>query len=221
MNGLPYIEVPAKGEHKASLIWLHGLGDSGHGFAPVMPYMELSSELGVNAIFPHAPQRPMSLNNGGLMPSWYEIPSMDLDNRAYLPDVQASMGQIHQLIEAEMAKGIPAHKIILAGFSQGGVMALYAGLRFPHRLGGIIGASCYMAGGDWREESHANNAQQDIFLAHGEQDETVPFYAGELAHKQLAELEHKVQWQAYPMQHNVCLEELKDIGRFITKCLEV
>lgn len=134
---LPSVVVEAPSEHKATVIWLHGLGDSGNGFAPIVPAFQLPDELGIKFIFPHAPVRPVTINNGMQMRAWYDIKSMDFGSRADIDGVRESAESVKALLDAEIAAGIPAHKIILAGFSQGGVITYHLGARYEHSLGGF------------------------------------------------------------------------------------
>ena len=141
---LEFAQYPAQGEHKATVIWLHGLGDSGDGFAPVAPQLNLPSELGIRFIFPHAPIQPVTINGGMEMRSWYDIKSIELDKRADEQGVRDSAEKVQTLINQEIENGIPANKIILAGFSQGGVVSLHLAPRFEHKLAGVMALSTYM-----------------------------------------------------------------------------
>ncbi|MBT1451815.1 alpha/beta fold hydrolase [Glaciecola sp. XM2] len=207
-------EAPA--EHKATIIWLHGLGDSGNGFAPIAPELKLPDSLGVKFIFPHAPIRPVTINNGMEMRAWYDIKSMDMESRADVDGVKESAAAVSQLIEAEIAAGIPANKIMLIGFSQGGVIALHLGTRFNKPLGGIVALSTYMsAAHTLADEKSSANQDTPILCCHGQQDEVVPLFLGRSAYQTLIENDYQVQWKEYIMQHNVCLPEIKDISKFI------
>jgi phospholipase/carboxylesterase len=210
----------ASGQHKATIIWLHGLGDSGHGFAPIAPELKLPAELGVKFIFPHAPIRPVTINNGMEMRAWYDIKSMDMESRADIDGVKASSEAVADLIEQEIAAGTPANKIMLIGFSQGGVIALHLGARFDRSLAGIVALSTYMsAPHSLEEEKHSANQNTPILFCHGQQDEVVPLFLGRSAYQTLIENDYKVQWKEYVMQHNVCLPEIKDISKFIQQQL--
>eukprot|EP00232_Nephroselmis_pyriformis_P016540 CAMPEP_0182897500 /NCGR_PEP_ID=MMETSP0034_2-20130328/26925_1 /TAXON_ID=156128 /ORGANISM="Nephroselmis pyriformis, Strain CCMP717" /LENGTH=175 /DNA_ID=CAMNT_0025031423 /DNA_START=284 /DNA_END=807 /DNA_ORIENTATION=+ len=169
---LPAVEIKPKGEHKATIIWLHGLGDSGNGFAPIAPELKLPDNLGVKFLFPHAPIRPVTINNGMEMRAWYDIKSMDMDSRADLEGVIDSAQRVEQLIRAEIESGIDASKIMLVGFSQGGVIALHLGARFTQTLAGIVALSTYMcAPQSLSAEKSAENQNTPVFFAHGQQDE--------------------------------------------------
>jgi phospholipase/carboxylesterase len=213
---LPAVEIKAKGEHKATIIWLHGLGDSGNGFAPIAPELKLPDELGVKFVFPHAPIRPVTINNGMEMRAWYDIKSMDMDSRADLDGVIDSAQRVEQLIHAEIASGIDASKIMLIGFSQGGVIALHLGARFKQTIAGIVALSTYMcAPQSLSAEKSAENQNTPVFFAHGQQDEVVPLFLGNAAFMTMKENGYPVEWKEYMMQHNVCMPEIEDISKFI------
>lgn len=200
--------------HKATVIWLHGLGDSGEGFAPIVPEINLPSELGVKFIFPHAPVQPVTINGGMAMRSWYDIKSLDLDKRADEQGVQQSAATVKQIIDAEIANGIEPSNIILAGFSQGGVVSLYLGPRLPYQLAGIMALSTYMCE-PAKLTLEKQQANLNVFMAHGSFDDVVPTTAGESAYKTLVELGYDASWQVYPMAHQVCLEEIKAIRAWL------
>jgi phospholipase/carboxylesterase len=213
---LPSVQIQPKGEHKATIIWLHGLGDSGNGFAPIAPELKLPDELGVKFIFPHAPIRPVTINNGMEMRAWYDIKSMDMESRADLSGVIDSSQRIEQLIRTEIASGIDSSKIMLIGFSQGGVIALHLGARFTQPLAGIVALSTYMcAPQTLSTEKSAENQNTAVFFAHGQQDEVVPLFLGNAAFQTMRENGYNVEWKEYMMQHNVCLPEIVDISAFI------
>lgn len=213
---LPSVEIQPKGKHKATIIWLHGLGDSGNGFAPIAPELKLPDELGVKFIFPHAPIRPVTINNGMEMRAWYDIKSMDMESRADLSGVVDSSQRIEQLIRAEIASGIDSSKIMLIGFSQGGVIALHLGARFTQPLAGIVALSTYMcAPQTLSAEKSAENQNTPVLFAHGQQDEVVPLFLGNAAFQTMKENGYNVEWKEYVMQHNVCMPEIADISAFI------
>ena len=215
-SALPYIETNPVSEIKATVIWLHGLGDSGHGFAPIVPELRLPDALGVRFVFPHAPERPVTINGGMRMRAWYDIKSMDFDKRADLSGVRESAQQVEQLIEAEISNGVPPEKIILAGFSQGGVIALHLGPRFSKSLGGIMGLSTYMCQPELlASEAHPANQQTPVFMAHGEMDDVVPIAMGKAAYDTLTANQYNVSWQSYRMQHNVNMDEINAISQWL------
>lgn len=211
---LACVEYPAQSEHKASIIWLHGLGDSGDGFAPVAPQLDLPAALGVKFIFPHAPVQPVTINGGMEMRSWYDIKSMELDKRADEQGVRDSAAKVAQLIEKEMATGISADKIILAGFSQGGVISLHLAPRLQHKLGGVMALSTYMCMPE-KLKAEAKHHDLNIFMAHGSQDDVVPKSAGRSAFEVLTAHHMDVSWQEYPMAHQVCAAELQAIRQWL------
>jgi phospholipase/carboxylesterase len=220
-QALPYVEVNPKSKAKATVIWLHGLGDSGNGFAPIVPEMKLPDELGIRFVFPHAPMRPVTINNGMAMRAWYDISSLDFNNRADNQGVKESSDLVADLIEKEIAQGIPAHKIVLAGFSQGGVIALNLGTRYEKSLAGIMSMSSYMNEPETlNDEAHAANKNTPIFVAHGTDDDVVPIFMGNTAFKVLESNGYKVTWHEYAMQHNVCMQQLNDISTWLQETLK-
>jgi phospholipase/carboxylesterase len=213
---LDSVVIEPKGEHKATIIWLHGLGDSGNGFAPIAPELKLPDSLGVKFIFPHAPVRPVTINNGMAMRAWYDIKSMDMESRADLEGVLESSAQVEQLIEAEIAAGIDSSNIMLIGFSQGGVISLHLGTRYTKPLAGIVALSTYMCNAQsLQKEKSAENQNTPVFFAHGQQDEVVPLFLGNAAYQTMQQNGYKIEWKEYVMQHNVCLPEINDISKFI------
>jgi phospholipase/carboxylesterase len=213
---LDSVVIEPKGEHKATIIWLHGLGDSGNGFAPIAPELKLPDSLGVKFIFPHAPVRPVTINNGMAMRAWYDIKSMDMESRADLEGVLESSAQVEQLIEAEIAAGIDSSNIMLIGFSQGGVISLHLGTRYTKPLAGIVALSTYMCNAQsLQKEKSAENQNTPVFFAHGQQDEVVPLFLGNAAYQTMQQNGYKIEWKEYVMQHNVCLPEINDISQFI------
>lgn len=218
---IPYVEInPTGSTHNAVVIWLHGLGDSGNGFAPIVPQLSLPEDLAVRFVFPHAPVRQITINNNMPMRAWYDINSLDFKSRADKHGVKESALIVERLIQAEMDQGIAANRIVLAGFSQGGVIALHLGTRFSQSLAGIIALSTYISEpGALAEQGHQANHKTPIFMGHGQDDDVVPMYMGKAARAELQQNNYLVEWQDYPMQHNVCNQELKDISRFLTTVL--
>ena len=215
-DALPFVEVNPENKIKATVIWLHGLGDSGNGFAPIVPDLKLPDELGIRFVFPHAPTRPVTINNGMSMRAWYDITSLDFNNRADSQGVKESSDLVAALIEQEIARGIPANKIVLAGFSQGGVIALNLGTRFEKSLGGIMSMSSYMSEPEkLTVEAHSANKNTPIFVAHGTHDEVVPIFMGNTAFKVLESNGYQATWHEYAMQHNVCMQQLNDISSWL------
>ncbi|BBO25797.1 carboxylesterase [Alteromonas sp. I4] len=213
---LPFVDINPATEVKATVIWLHGLGDSGHGFAPIVPELRLPESLAIRFVFPHAPERPVTINGGMRMRAWYDIKSMDFDKRADLGGVKESAALVEQLIEDEIAKGVPASRIILAGFSQGGVIALHLGTRYSKTLAGILALSTYMCEPSLlAEEAHDANKQTPIQFGHGTHDDVVPVAMGQAAYQTLKDVGYQAKWKTYAMQHNVCMDEINDISAWI------
>lgn len=217
---LPCVESNPSSTPDACVIWLHGLGDSGHGFAPIVPELKLPDSMAVKFIFPHAPERPVTINGGMRMRSWYDIKSLDFNSRADLDGVQTSADQVENLINAQIESGIPANRIVLAGFSQGGVVALHILPRFAKKLAGVMALSTYMCEPTLlNSEATDINKDTPIFMAHGDQDEVVPIFMGNAAFQTMQSNGFNATWQTYPMQHNVCMQELNDISAWLQKVL--
>ena len=198
------------------VIWLHGLGDSGNGFAPIVPELKIPDALPIRFVFPHAPVRPITVNNNMEMRAWYDIASLDFNHRADRVGVEESAKQVEALIDAEIANGTPAERIVLAGFSQGGVIALHLGTRINKKLAGIMALSTYMCEPETlTSEASDANKSTPILMAHGQQDNVVPVFMGNAAYKVLEENGYPVTWQDYPMQHSVCLEEINHISAWL------
>lgn len=220
MNQLPFVDVPASGETKAAVIWLHGLGDSGHGFAPIVPELRLPAGHGIRFIFPHAPERPVTVNNGFVMRAWYDIKTMDLQNRADEAGVRQSAQLVQSLLDKVIASGVPSEKIILAGFSQGGVIALHLLPRLPYKIAGVMALSTYMAVPDQlKADMLAVNKTTPLLVAHGVSDPVVPLHAGQLAFNTLKYAGFNARWLDYRMEHSVCAQEVADLSRFIQQQL--
>lgn len=213
---LDAVVIQPESAHKSTIIWLHGLGDSGNGFAPIAPELNLPSELGIKFIFPHAPVIPVTINNGMSMRAWYDIRSLDMETRADTAGVKQSAALVEELIQQEISNGISAENIMLIGFSQGGVIALHLGTRFDQQLAGIVALSTYMneASALQHEKSPANQTTP-ILMCHGQQDEVVPMLMGRAAYSALQSNNYDVTWKEYMMQHNVCMPEINDISGFI------
>ena len=205
----------------ASVIWLHGLGADGNDFVPIVPELGLPKTLPVRFIFPHAPQIPVTLNNGYVMRAWYDIFSLDRTAPQDKKGIRTNSALIIELIEAEHAKGIAYERIFLAGFSQGGALALHTALRFPHKLGGIIALSTYMPlHDDYLAERHDANKGTPVMMVHGTLDPVVPHAFGKNSFNFLNEHGQAIDWSEYPMQHQVCMEEILGIGKYIQERLK-
>ena len=211
------VEIEPSAQATASVIWLHGLGASGHDFEPIVPELQLPADLAVRFIFPHAPQIPVTVNGGMVMPAWYDILAMDIDRKVDEAGVLASADAVDALIEREIARGIPSERIIIAGFSQGGAVAYQAALRHPKPLAGLLTLSTYMA----MPVTPSNaNASLPVMICHGSMDPMVPEQLGQRAAATLTELGYTPQYKSYPMEHMVCLEQIRDIGQWLTERLK-
>ncbi|MEO6383444.1 MAG: dienelactone hydrolase family protein [Thermomonas sp.] len=206
-----------------SVLWLHGLGADGNDFAPIVP--ELLVRDGVSRdwpalrfVFPHAPVRAVTINGGARMRAWYDIRDFNLSNRADLEGVAESVAQVEALITRESERGVPADRVLLVGFSQGGAIALAAGIARKTPLAGLAGLSTYlpMPPAQAAAVLQANAAAQPLFMAHGQSDPVVPYAGGELSARAMAEMGFDVQWHRYPMQHAVCAEEIRDLGDWMS-----
>ena len=220
MSLLPAEIVQTGSSPAASVIWLHGLGADGHDFAPIVPQLALPGDIGIRFIFPHAPAQPVTINNGYVMPAWYDVISIDLRQTQDREGIVQSQQRVVQLIENEIANGISADRIVLAGFSQGGAIALFTALRFTRRLGGIMALSTYLPLADSTEQERSEaNGDIPIMMAHGVHDQTIPLQAGLESKDLLGHLGYKVSWHTYPMEHSVCTEEVQDISGWLTSVL--
>ncbi|KAF1721572.1 alpha/beta hydrolase [Pseudoxanthomonas wuyuanensis] len=200
-----------------SVLWLHGLGADGHDFAPIVPELVRSDWPALRFVFPHAPVRPVTINNGVPMRAWYDIVGMDFPNRADSDGVSQSIVQVEALIARERARGIAPERLLLAGFSQGGAIALAAGLRRQQPLAGLIALSTYLPGADQAAAALADAAlQQPIFMAHGQGDQVIPLAYAERSAQILTTLGFTLQWHRYPMAHQVCAEEIRDLGDWMS-----
>ena len=204
----------------ATVIVLHGLGADGNDFVPVAREMDLSAAGDVRFVFPHAPVIPVTINGGHRMRAWYDILGADLVQREDEAGLRSSLAQVEALIQREKSRGIPAGRIVLAGFSQGCAMALLTGLRHGEKLGGIVGMSGYLPlAATTRAERHAANAATPIFLAHGRMDPVVPLARAVASRDALEALGYMVEWHEYPMGHSVCMEEIGDLNRWLLVAL--
>jgi phospholipase/carboxylesterase len=200
---------------------MHGLGADGHDFAPIVRELDLSGCTGIRFVFPHAETMPVTINNGYVMRAWYDILGMDLVRREDAQGLRTSQQRIDDLIAREIARGIPAERIVLAGFSQGCAMALQTGLRYPQRLAGLMCLSGYLPLADTiADERHAANQDTAIFMAHGRGDGVVLINRAEASRDLLQQLGYHVEWHEYMMQHSVCAEEVDDISRWLQQTLK-
>jgi len=217
---LATIELETRPDPTAAVIWMHGLGADGNDFVPIVDELELPDGLGIRFIFPHAPMRPVTINGGAVMRAWYDIVGTDLTNRGDEAGIRDSQRRAEQLIAREKERGIPASRLVLAGFSQGGVIALQTGLRHPERLAGIMALSTYLALPQaLAAEAHPANADVPIFMAHGTADPMIRLDWAEASRRALQANGHSVEWHTYPMQHSVCIEEVDAIAAWLARVL--
>jgi len=214
------VQVEPQKTANAVVIWLHGLGADGHDFEPVIPHLNLPSTLNIRFIFPHAPVQPVTCNNGMAMRSWYDILELSELRKINEQDLINATASIDQVIEHQMQSGIPSEKILLVGFSQGGAVALHTGLRFSSKLAGILALSTYMPRADAiPTEAAEANRNITIHMAHGDHDDMVTPSASKQAFADLKDNQYNVTWDNYSMGHELCLQEIRDIGRWMTNLL--
>ena len=201
-----------------SILWLHGLGADGHDFEPIVPELVRPGWPALRFVFPHAPVRPVTLNNGVPMRAWYDLKNLDLDQRADEAGVRQSIAQVEALIARENERGVPSERIVLAGFSQGGAIALAAGVRREAPLAALVGLSTYLPmGSTTKAEATPQSLATPVFMAHGSHDPVVPEGFGARSRDLLKSLGMNVDWHGYPMQHNVCAEEIRDLGDWMDR----
>jgi phospholipase/carboxylesterase len=216
MSLLPAVENETAANPAYSIIWLHGLGDDGHGFASIVPDLVSPQWPALRFVFPHAPVRPVTLNNGMAMRAWYDIYGFDRLARQDEAGIRQSIGHVEALIAREQERGVPSERILLAGFSQGGAIVLAAGLRHPQKLAGIIALSTYLPIADsLPAERSAANASVPIFWGHGTFDPVLTLQHGLDSRTALEALGYHVDWHTYPMAHAVSPEEAADLGHWI------
>ncbi len=217
---LDAIEINPKQSANASIIWLHGLGASAEDFLPIVPQLNLPDDHAMRFVFPNAPIQPVTLNGGFPMPAWYDIYGLAGDVRQDEAGIRRTENLVQALIEKEQQRGIKPERIILAGFSQGGAMALHTGLRYPKKLAGIIALSTYLPLADMvANELHPANKDLPILMVHGTDDPVVLPEWAELSRNTLQKLDYKIQWQTYEMAHSFCQEELILIVNWLQKVL--
>ncbi|HSH89133.1 MAG TPA: alpha/beta hydrolase [Ramlibacter sp.] len=220
MAALETLEKETGPNPQATVIVLHGLGADGNDFVPIAQELDLAEAGPVRFVFPHAPIIPVTINNGMSMRAWYDILGMELVKREDEAGLRRSVGQVEELLAREKERGIPAGRIVLAGFSQGCAIALMTGIRHQERLAGIVGMSGYLplAGTSAAERTDAN-ALTPIFLGHGQYDNVVSIDRGLASRDMLRGLGYHVDWHEYPMAHSVCMEEIQDLNAFLVKAL--
>ena len=216
METLEYLEEIHGSNPDSAVIWLHGLGADGHDFKPIVEQLELPDHVNIHFIFPHAPVQPVTLNQGISMNSWYDIYQLSIDAKEDEKGINESMQTLEALVTTKFAH-LDSNKILLAGFSQGGALALHTLLHGNLEFGGLIALSAYLPLRDKLQQ--AKRIPKEIFMAHGILDETLPIYVAELARDILTDFGIKVDWHSYPMAHQLCIEEIKDIRAYILNCL--
>ena len=216
MTKLSALQIDTGPEPKHTVIWLHGLGASGHDFESVVPEFAFSKETPVRFIFPHAPDLPVTINGGMVMPAWYDILAMDIDRKVDTQQLRKSSELVAEFIEQEIAQGVPSENIIIGGFSQGGAVAYELALSYPKLLGGLFALSTYFATADTINLSEVNR-NLPIFVAHGSFDPVVAETLGQSAVKRLQAMGYQPQYQSYGMEHSLCLEEVRDMDVFLAK----
>ena len=209
---------PANKVINRAVIWLHGLGASGHDFEPVVPQLGLDADMAVRFIFPHAPNRPVTINGGMVMPAWYDILEMSLERKVDVNQIEESAQQIQDLMAREVERGVKPEHIVIAGFSQGGAVAYHVALGYPERLAGLMTLSTYLATNDNISYSDANK-DMPILIEHGTHDPVVPAILGEQAKQLLSEKGYNVAYHTYPMAHQVCMPQIQNIGKWLNKVL--
>jgi phospholipase/carboxylesterase len=215
---LPYVEKTTAAEPDASVIWLHGLGADGNDFAGVIPALELPASAAVRFLFPHAPMRPVTVNNGMVMRAWYDIYSERFTDNEDEVGIEASSRQVGELIEQEIERGIDGSRIFVAGFSQGGAIALHCGLHRQRPPAGIIALSTYVP--LMERLPDAGEGRPPILLLHGRDDGLVPLQLAQQSCRLLQNAGYQVDWRVYPHAHTVSIEELQDIGRWLSAVLQ-
>ncbi|SFR44907.1 phospholipase/carboxylesterase [Marinobacter daqiaonensis] len=220
MSRLDYIELETRHNPDAAVIWLHGLGASGHDFEPVVPELQLPANAGIRFLFPHAPEMAVTINGGMRMPAWYDIKSLELGRSIDTQQLRDSAQAVAELVEQEVARGIPSERIIIAGFSQGGAVAYELGLSYPQRLAGILALSSYFATAESVQPSDANR-DIPISVFHGTHDPMIPEKLGRDSVEKLRAMGYQADYHSYPMDHSVCLEEIQEIGAFLRKHLNL
>jgi phospholipase/carboxylesterase len=211
---LDSVEIATGPAPELAVIWLHGLGADGHDFEPLVPELRLS--FAARFVFPHAPVRPVTINGGMAMRAWYDILGFDHRAREDEAGIRASAAAVTELIDREVDRGIPTQRIVLAGFSQGGAIALHTALREPRALGGLMALSTYLPlAATLAVERSAANARLPIFLAHGTSDNVLPHSLGETSRRTLEAQDYAVDWHSYAMAHSVCVEEIGAISAWL------
>lgn len=217
---LDCVEINSPARPSSTIIWLHGLGADGHDFEPIVPELRLPTTMPVRFVFPHAPLRPVTINAGMPMRAWYDVSDVPGFTHAALDDFLESVDHLRDLIAYEMQSGMPSKRILVAGFSQGGAVALHAGLTYEHPLAGILALSTYLpTEGTIHAQVTEVNGQIPIMMAHGTTDPTIPMSHAIRTKQTLVRLGYNVAWHEYPMMHGVCTEEIRDIRAWLLETL--
>ncbi|HET7673888.1 MAG TPA: alpha/beta fold hydrolase [Gammaproteobacteria bacterium] len=215
------VEVEPAAPARHSIIWLHGLGADGHDFEPLVPQLRLPAELAVRFVFPHAPIRPVTLNGGYRMRAWFDISSIDRHTRIDHDGIRESVERVHALIRRENARGVPSERIVVAGFSQGGSVALHVAPRYPERLAGLIALSTFeLTNAALAAEAADANRSLPVFMAHGRQDNVVAPALGIASRDALVAAGYPVSWHEYEMPHAVCPQEIADLREWLIDTLK-
>lgn len=214
------VELETGANPAGSVIWLHGLGADGHDFEPIVPELRLPAELSLRFVFPHAPIRPVTINGGMSMRAWYDIYSLDAAGRSDEAGIRASSAMLDALIDREISRGIETHKIVLAGFSQGGAIAIHSAMRETRKLAGLMALSTWLPlpkafEAEVIDNPDAGDTSLPIFMAHGSFDPVLPIHMGKASAELLTASGFSVEWHEYPMAHQVCMEEISDIRRWL------
>jgi len=218
---LEFLTLETSSQPDAAVIWLHGLGADGNDFKAIVPSLNLAPNTAIRFVFPHAPVRPVTINDGMPMRAWYDILEMSLERKVDMANIEESVDQITQLIEQQISAGIASERILIAGFSQGGVIAYQVGLLGKYKLAGIMALSTYLA--DAKLVPHAQgsiNGDTPILIHHGTQDPVVPYELAVRANQELEERGYQIEKASYPMPHSVCPEQVLDISRWLQATLK-
>jgi len=217
---LQTVELETGRSPTAAVIWLHGLGADGHDFEPIVPELDLPDALAVRFVFPHAPMQAVTISGGAVMRAWYDVYALEGQRREDAAGGRASQSKVEELIAREKARGIPAARLVLAGFSQGGAIALQTGLRHGERLAGIMALSTYLpVPSTLAAEASAANRAVPIFMAHGLDDPLIPIERAAMSRRQLEAAGYAIEWHEYPMAHAVCMEEIADVSAWLQRIL--
>ena len=218
---LDTVEIETGANPTAAVVWLHGLGADGHDFEPLVPYLAWRGAPPIRYVFPHAPVRPVTLNNGMRMRAWYDIPGFGGNRDQDREGIETSVAQVDALLDREVARGLAPHRIVVAGFSQGGAIAIQVIQRRSQRLAGLIALSTYLLlPGEFPQNTAGPHAGLPAFVGHGTQDPLVPFSWGERAAATLRDAGYAVDWRSYPIPHSVSQQEIADIAAWLQRCFD-